>query len=76
MSLDRRILRAQAKKEYKKIIKGIPKSRRMPFSEVYKVVAESLTDTGVLLQSVPENPELDSDISDMIMDNVNETSNS
>lgn len=32
--------RARLKKEYKKIMKNIPKSKRLPFSAVYKQIKE------------------------------------
>jgi hypothetical protein len=41
---DRKLLRAQAKREFKKLNKknGIPKSKRLPFKSVYKVLISSL----------------------------------
>lgn len=38
MSLDRQMLRNMAKKKHKEMMKGVPKSKRLPFDVVYKQV--------------------------------------
>jgi hypothetical protein len=67
---DRRLLRAQAKKEFKKLNKNnkIPKSKRLPFSSVYKVLTSSLSTDDAFGTNKAESTaaEITDDLSDMI----------
>ena len=62
----RDILRSQAKKEYKKLAKDVPKSKRMPFAQFFKNYMKIKLDSkeGMDIQ-LPENAE-DFDFSEMI----------
>lgn len=67
---DRRLLRAQAKLEFKKINKKnkIPKAKRLPFNSVYKVLISSLNTEDAFGTNKDEQVALPSsdDLSDMI----------
>ena len=42
MSFDRAILRAQAKKKHKELMKGLAKSQRLPFNQVYETLVKMI----------------------------------
>lgn len=57
----RHILRNQAKKEYKKQIKGVKKSQRIPFSEFYKRFKKMKAGQGEIIERTQEAEDFDLD---------------
>lgn len=75
MSIARKMQRNKAKKEYKELMKSIPKSQRIPFSHVYKTMIEAQSNPEAFKmptgESVAEATDV-SNISEMFVDETNE----
>lgn len=65
--MDRRILREKAKIEYKRLMKGVPRAKRRPFSEIYKMVAATLGMKDAGEKVAKDRAEL-SGLEDMVLD--------